>query len=47
MRGEWALICTTHNMPKLWTALRHQRRRPGEALRALGSSRKVKRKARS
>ncbi|MDI3466196.1 MAG: Mobile element protein [Nitrospira sp.] len=47
VRGEWALICTTHNMPKLWTALRHQRRRPGEALRALGSSRKVKRKARS
>jgi transcriptional regulator of acetoin/glycerol metabolism len=27
VRGEWALICTTHNVLKLWTALR-QRRRP-------------------
>lgn len=32
VRGEWALICTTHNMLKLWTALRHRRRCPGESL---------------
>jgi hypothetical protein len=25
VRGEWALICTTHNVRKLWTALRRQR----------------------
>ena len=44
VRGEWALICMTHNVRKLWTALRC-RRRPGEGLRALGRSRKAKRKA--
>ena len=27
VRGEWALICTTHNILKLWRALR-QRRMP-------------------
>jgi len=43
VRGEWALICTTHNVLKLWTALR--RRRPGETRRARGGSRKVERKA--
>lgn len=42
VRGEWALICTTHNMLKLWTALRHRRRCPGEALRALSGHRKTK-----
>jgi len=35
VRGEWALICTTHNVRKLWTALRQRRPRPGERLRAL------------
>lgn len=24
VRGEWALICTTHNMLKLWRALRQR-----------------------
>jgi transposase len=42
VRGEWALICTTHNVLKLWTALR--RRRPGERLRALSGSRQAKRR---
>ena len=41
VRGEWALICTTHNMLKLWSALRHRRRCPGEALRALRGHRKT------
>jgi transposase len=45
VRGEWALICTTHNVLKLWTALRRHRRRPGEGLRAVGRSRKEERKA--
>lgn len=44
VRGEWALICTTHNVLKLWRALRRRRRRPGEGLRARGSSRKAKRR---
>jgi Transposase and inactivated derivatives len=46
VRGEWALICTTHNVLKLWTALRRVRRRPGEGLRALGRSQRAKRDAR-
>ena len=29
VRGEWALICTTHNVLKLWRALRRRRPRPG------------------
>lgn len=41
VRGEWSLICTTHNMLKLWSALRHRRRCPGEALRALRGHRKT------
>ena len=44
VRGEWALICTTHNVLKLWTALRHRRRRPGEGLRTLGDSKKATRR---
>jgi transposase len=44
VRGEWALICTTHNLRKLWTALRQRRRRPGEGLRALRSERKATRR---
>lgn len=44
VRGEWALICTTHNVLKLWTALR--RRRRGEGLRVLRSGRKVNRRGR-
>lgn len=42
VHGEWALICTTHNLLKLWTALCHRRRCPGEALRALRGHRKTK-----
>jgi hypothetical protein len=42
VRGEWALICTTHNVRKLWTALR--RRHPGERLQALGRRRTAERK---
>jgi len=44
VRGEWALICTTHNVLKLWTALRRRCRRPGEGLRALSGSWKVTRR---
>jgi transposase len=52
VRGEWALICTTHNVLKLWTALRQRRRpacrsagrRPGEGPRALSGSRKAERR---
>ena len=45
VRGEWALLCTTHNVPKLWTALRHRRRHPGERLQVPGGSRKAERKS--
>ncbi len=31
VRGEWTLICTTHNVLKLWTALRRRCRRPPHA----------------
>ena len=41
VRGEWALICTTHNVRKLWIALRQRRRHPGEGLRALREERKA------
>ncbi|MBK8274270.1 MAG: IS1182 family transposase [Nitrospira sp.] len=41
VRGEWALICTTHNLRKLWTALRQRRRCPGKGLRGLSGSRKT------
>ena len=47
VRGEWALICTTHNVLKLWTALRRRRRRPGVGLRALSSGRKANRRGQS
>ncbi|MDI3466886.1 MAG: Mobile element protein [Nitrospira sp.] len=43
VRGEWALICTMHNVLKLWTALRRRRQRPGEGLRALHGKRKTTR----
>ncbi|MCC6967608.1 MAG: hypothetical protein IT391_15155 [Nitrospira sp.] len=42
--GEWALIYPTLHVLKLWTALRHCRRRPGERLRVPGGSRKAERK---
>ena len=45
VRGEWALICTTHNVRKLWTALRRRRQRPAETRRARGGSRMTERKA--
>jgi len=41
VRGEWALICTTHNVRKLWTALRQRHQRPGEGLRALREEQKT------
>jgi hypothetical protein len=41
VRGEWALICTTHNVRKLWTALRRRRSRPGDGLRALRDEQKA------
>jgi hypothetical protein len=44
VRGEWALICTMHNVLKLWTALRRQRQRHGEGLRARRGERKATRK---
>ncbi len=44
VRGEWALICTTHNVRKLWTALRRRRRRPSEGLQARRGSQKVSRR---
>jgi len=46
VRSEWALICLTHNVRKLWTALRQRRRRPEEGVQAVGRSRKAERKAR-
>jgi hypothetical protein len=45
VRGQWALICTTHNVLKLWTTLRRRSRRPSEGLRALSGSRKAERRA--
>jgi transposase len=41
VRGEWALICTTHNVLKLWTALRRRHRCPAEGLRTLRNERKA------
>ena len=46
VRGEWALICTTHNVLKLWTARRRRRRRPGQGLRRRRSGRKGNRRGR-
>lgn len=43
VRGEWALICTTHNVLKLWTARQRRRQRPGQGLRALSGGRQAKR----
>lgn len=45
VRGEWALICTTHNMLKLWRALRPRHHRPSAGLRALSGSWKSARRA--
>ena len=45
VRGEWALICTTHNMLKLWRALRPRHPRPSAGLQALSGSRKRARRA--
>lgn len=45
VRGEWALICTTHNMLKLWTAkrTRHRRRTAGSPAGAAGQQRAQRR----
>lgn len=40
VRGEWALICTTHNLLKLWRALRPRHHRPSAGLRALNGNQK-------
>lgn len=45
VRGEWTLICLTHNVLKLWRARRCRHRRPGGKLRAVSGSRKAKRGA--
>lgn len=45
VRGEWALICTTHNMLKLWRALRQRHHRPSTGLRALSGNQKRARRA--
>jgi transposase len=45
VRGEWALICITHNMLKLWRALRPRHPRPSAGLPALRGSRKRARRA--
>lgn len=45
VRGEWTLICTTHNVLKLWTALRRCSRRPGERLRGRRGIWKAERRA--
>ena len=42
VHGEWALICTTHNLLKLWTA--RQRRRPREGRRILSGGRTATRR---
>lgn len=45
VRGEWALICTTHNMLKLWRALRQRHHHPSAGLRALSGNQKRARRA--
>jgi len=40
VRGEWALICTTHNVLKLWTALRQRCQHLGDGLWALRGAQK-------
>jgi transposase len=44
VRGEWALICTTHNVLKLWRVLAHPPRGPGHRLRTLCGSRNANRR---
>lgn len=39
-RGEWTLICTVHNMLKLWRTHRRHHHRPGDGLRVVSRSRK-------
>jgi transposase len=43
VRGEWALICTTHNVLKLWRVLAHRPRGPGHRLHTLCGSLKANR----
>jgi hypothetical protein len=45
VRGEWVMICTTHNMLKLWRALRQRHHRPSAGLRALSGNQKRARRA--
>ena len=44
VRGEWALICTTHNMLKLWRAVDRRSRGPGHCLRTRSGSRRATRR---
>lgn len=44
VRGEWTLMCITHNVLKLWTARRRRRRRPGDEWRGPGANRKANRR---
>jgi transposase len=45
VRGEWALICTTHNVLKLWRALRRRHRHPRHGRCGLAGSGKAERRA--
>ena len=45
VRGESAVICTPHNMLKLWRALRQRHHRPSAGLRALSRNQRRARRA--
>ncbi len=47
VQGEWALICTTHNVRKLWTSRRRRPRCPGPEGQALERGKATNRRARS
>ncbi len=47
VRGEWVLICTTHNVLKLWRSLRCRPRCPGRRGQALERGKATNRRARS
>ena len=47
VHGEWALVCTTHNVLKLWTSLRRRPRSPGRGVQALERGTATNQRARS
>jgi transposase len=47
VQGEWALICTTHNVRKLWTSRRRRPRYPGREGQALERGKATNRRTRS